>query len=497
MCATRRWRREARSCSVRDPMTGTVRLIVAQDVSAFAREVLLPNAERGGGRARTGNASYHGSGPEGIQRVDGHVGTRCNRKPSDRAGNGFRPTCAKKERWSGPEERPAFTEYNGVVVRVDKPPCGMRGPSPRRHSRRIREHEDATLNEPGRIRLASLVGGLVVGLLSVGISCAPACAATPIVSILDIRFEGQDSATLPITVTGFTELNSLTISLHWDQDVVAVTAVEEGDLGGFFLSGDPQIEDTIIIAWIKATPPLISDGVLADITVVPLQKGTSGLDVTVVTASMFSGNGENIEITEEVTASGGTVTVSELGATSEGGDTNVQDGGSSSHGGNTDSDVDAQCDNPFLVWAPADSRTTSKPSTEATLRIAPAQVLPNQETAIIATICNTGAEAAARVVALMVGGALDQSQSVSVAAGTCKEIRFNVSRSVPGTYQVAIDNLTGEFSVLPAAPSPPATTDGDLVPEPETNSVSPATILAIIGTMLILIAALVFFFRKA
>jgi hypothetical protein len=79
--------------------------------------------------------------------------------------------------------------------------------------------------------------------------------------------------------------------------------------------------------------------------------------------------------------------------------------------------------------------------------IAPDQVLPNQEVVVSATICNSGDEASATTLSLMVNGVAEQSQSVGVSGGACEQIAFIITRADPGTYQVAIDGMTGQFEV--------------------------------------------------
>ena len=82
------------------------------------------------------------------------------------------------------------------------------------------------------------------------------------------------------------------------------------------------------------------------------------------------------------------------------------------------------------------------------LLIDPLQVLPGQEVVVSGNICNQGDERGTKTVSLMVNGVAEQSQTVGVSGGSCQQVSFRLSRAVPGTYQVAIDGMTGQFSVL-------------------------------------------------
>jgi PKD repeat protein len=124
------------------------------------------------------------------------------------------------------------------------------------------------------------------------------------------------------------------------------------------------------------------------------------------------------------------------------------------------------------------------------LNIDPAQVLPNQEVTISANICNSGEERGTKTVSLMVSGEAVASQSVGVSGGSCQQVVFKTSRAIPGTYQVAIDGMTGQFSVL----APRTVTNN--VPSQQQTGLGTAGIIAIIAVIIVLIAALIMVFRR-
>jgi hypothetical protein len=139
----------------------------------------------------------------------------------------------------------------------------------------------------------------------------------------------------------------------------------------------------------------------------------------------------------------------------------------------------------------------SKVAEDSELTISPPQVGPNQEVIISALYCNDSPERVVGVVSLIVDGKVEQSRSVALPSGACDPVVFSVSRAEPGTYRIAVDDMTGEFTVLPVVPPPPPTPDGEGAPPQPRTGISIATILAIVGAMLLLIAVLVFFFLRA
>lgn len=124
------------------------------------------------------------------------------------------------------------------------------------------------------------------------------------------------------------------------------------------------------------------------------------------------------------------------------------------------------------------------------LSIDPQQVLPNQEVVISANVCNSGEERGTKTATLLVNGDAVDSQSVGVSGGACQQVVFRVSRAVPGSYQVAVDGMVGQFSVL--APR----TVTNTVASQQNVGVGTTGIAAIIAILVVLVIALVVVFRK-
>ncbi len=125
------------------------------------------------------------------------------------------------------------------------------------------------------------------------------------------------------------------------------------------------------------------------------------------------------------------------------------------------------------------------------LLIDPVQVLPGQQVTVSANICNSGEERGSLTATLSVNGVAEQSQSVAVSGGSCKTVVFSVSRAVPGTYQVSINGMQGQFSVLA-----PRTVQAS-VPSQQDTGLGTVGLIVVVVVGLALIGALVILFRQS
>ncbi len=126
------------------------------------------------------------------------------------------------------------------------------------------------------------------------------------------------------------------------------------------------------------------------------------------------------------------------------------------------------------------------------LDIAPTQVHLNQVVRISANVCNQGEEDGTKTATLMVNGHAEQSQTVGVSGGSCKLVVFMVSKALPGTYQVSVDGMQGQFSVL----GPPRLVLADTAPPQQDTGLGTAGILAIVVVGIVLVIALVLILKK-
>jgi hypothetical protein len=82
------------------------------------------------------------------------------------------------------------------------------------------------------------------------------------------------------------------------------------------------------------------------------------------------------------------------------------------------------------------------------LSISPHQVNPGQEVTISINVANTGGETGIYNAVLYINGAVEESQSVSVAPGMPKNVIFTVSKSDAGVYDVSLAGQSGQFEVV-------------------------------------------------
>jgi len=124
------------------------------------------------------------------------------------------------------------------------------------------------------------------------------------------------------------------------------------------------------------------------------------------------------------------------------------------------------------------------------LLIDPLQVVPGQQVKVSANVCNSGEERGSVTATLMVNGSAEQSQSVAVSGGSCKEVVFIVTKVVPGTYQVSVNGMQGQFSVLSQR-----TVQSSIASQQDTG-LGTGGLIAIVAIMIVLILALIYVFRK-
>jgi len=124
------------------------------------------------------------------------------------------------------------------------------------------------------------------------------------------------------------------------------------------------------------------------------------------------------------------------------------------------------------------------------MRVDPEQVLPGQQVLVSVNVCNSGEEKGSLTAVLSVNGVAEQSQSVGVSGGSCKEVVFAVMKGVPGTYQVAVNGMHGQFTVMA-----PRTVQGTVPPQQE-SGLGAGSIIGIVAVMLTLVAALVHLFKR-
>jgi hypothetical protein len=126
------------------------------------------------------------------------------------------------------------------------------------------------------------------------------------------------------------------------------------------------------------------------------------------------------------------------------------------------------------------------------LFISATQVAPRQTVEVSVNVNNNGGQKGARVVTLFINGHAEQSQSIAVSPGGSQLAVFRVAKTVPGTYQVAVDGQKGQFSVLA-----PEMSEAKVVTVPGTGGgLGTAGIIVIVVVAVAVIVAIVILFRR-
>ena len=96
------------------------------------------------------------------------------------------------------------------------------------------------------------------------------------------------------------------------------------------------------------------------------------------------------------------------------------------------------------------------------ISVSPGQAQAGQPVTVLANVVNNGASAGSYNVALNINGKVEQQRTVEVSPGTAYPVKFTVTKSEPGTYDVAIDGQRTSFIVVGSDASG-APVDGSLI----------------------------------
>ncbi len=124
------------------------------------------------------------------------------------------------------------------------------------------------------------------------------------------------------------------------------------------------------------------------------------------------------------------------------------------------------------------------------LLIDPMQVLPGQQVLVSANVCNSGEERGSVTATLMVNGVGGTIAERGRIRRLVQGSLFTVAKAVPGTYQVPIGGMQGQFSVLA-----PRTVQGTVASQQHIG-LGTGGIIAIVAIMVVLVIALVYVFRR-
>jgi len=93
--------------------------------------------------------------------------------------------------------------------------------------------------------------------------------------------------------------------------------------------------------------------------------------------------------------------------------------------------------------------------TLSSLAISPSEIAPGEEVSISLSVANTGGVEGSHSVVLKINGAKEAEQRVTVAAGSSQSVSFSVVKEDAGIYNIAVNGLSGSFTVVEPPPAPP------------------------------------------
>ena len=312
---------------------------------------------------------------------------------------------------------------------------------------------------------------------------------------------GEGGTTVEVRLQGFEGLLAAVFWLEFDASKVTAVSASNGAMGaGSFGAAAPFIDNangTVSLYWEHSTPLDVGDAVFFSVQFKPVTagafEGTSQFPFTTGAGTLFedaSHPPHYIPFLEQLGAA--TVIIGAPQSTSH--DREDSDAPATGNAPPANDYSTTAAANPDGVSSSSQASDSdnhdSGNTTDSGLTISPARVGPNQEVTVSANICNNGEERGTKTVSLMVNGVAEQSQSVTVSGGSCRQVSFNVSRTTPGVYEVAVGDMMGQFAVLS-----PGTITSTPPPQQPTTLVT-AGIIAIIAVMVALIAALIIAFRK-
>jgi hypothetical protein len=139
------------------------------------------------------------------------------------------------------------------------------------------------------------------------------------------------------------------------------------------------------------------------------------------------------------------------------------------------------------------------------LSLSPSEVQIGQSITITALVGNSGKLAGTCKVTLKIDNIAVETKKVKVAGGTSQKVTFVVAKEMAGSYSVAIDGLSGTFTVTEKAPSPAAaqappksaTEAPKVAPPPSTMPINWPIIGIVIAAVLVVGLVIFLVFRRS
>ena len=102
----------------------------------------------------------------------------------------------------------------------------------------------------------------------------------------------------------------------------------------------------------------------------------------------------------------------------------------------------------------------------SSLIVEPTEVAPDEKVNISISVANTGGREGRYTVVLEINGVKEAEKAIRIAPGESQEVSFSVARKEAGSYSVAIDGLSGSFTVVAPPVEPEPVEPEPVEPEP-------------------------------
>ena len=102
----------------------------------------------------------------------------------------------------------------------------------------------------------------------------------------------------------------------------------------------------------------------------------------------------------------------------------------------------------------------------SSVKINPPEAGSGENVSISVTVLNSGGASGSYNLVLKINGLIENTQEITVPAGVSRDINFDVTKDVAGTYQVDINGLTGSFIVTKNSTTTMTTTQITTTPGP-------------------------------
>jgi len=97
------------------------------------------------------------------------------------------------------------------------------------------------------------------------------------------------------------------------------------------------------------------------------------------------------------------------------------------------------------------------------ISVSPGQAQAGQPVTVLANVVNNGASAGSYNVVLRINSRVEQQRTIEVSPGAAYPVKFTVTKSQPGTYDVAIDGQQNSFTIIAAGRSTGSHQNGGLI----------------------------------